>query len=86
MSWSDSSESSQGGDRVCSFKIHNVRAFEETVLPLYFKHSNLSSFVRQLNMYSFHKVRGDKNEFEFEHDRFVRNRPDLLPEIKRKQI
>jgi hypothetical protein len=37
-------------------------------------------------MYSFHKVRGDKNDFEFEHELFVKNRPDLLPEIKRKQI
>lgn len=36
------------GDKVCSFKIHNVKAFEEIVLPQYFKHSNMSSFVRQV--------------------------------------
>ena len=35
-------------DKVCSFKIHNVKAFEEIVLPQYFKHSNMSSFVRQV--------------------------------------
>ena len=37
-------------------------------------------------MYNFHKVRGDRNYCEFQHDRFVKNHPELLPEIKRKQI
>lgn len=37
----------------CSFKIHNVKAFEEVVLPQYFKHSNMSSFVRQVLLHSF---------------------------------
>ena len=46
----------------------------------------MSSFVRQLNMYNFHKVRGDKDEIEFEHEKFKRNRPELLPEIRRKQV
>ena len=35
---------------VSSFRIHNLRAFEEVVLPKYFKHSNMSSFVRQVNL------------------------------------
>jgi hypothetical protein len=38
-----------------AFKIHNVALFQSSVLPKYFKHSNFSSFVRQLNMYDFHK-------------------------------
>jgi hypothetical protein len=37
-------------------------------------------------MYNFHKVRGDRNQIEFEHEKFLRNRPDLLLEIKRKQV
>lgn len=36
-------------EKVCSFKIHNVKAFEQIVLPQYFKHSNMSSFVRQVH-------------------------------------
>jgi hypothetical protein len=35
-------------------------------------------------MYGFHKLRGDKNNFEFQHEKFQKNRKDLLPEIRRK--
>lgn len=39
------------------FVVLDEELFSKTVLPLYFKHSNYSSFVRQLNMYNFHKIR-----------------------------
>jgi hypothetical protein len=35
-------------------------------------------------MYGFHKLRGEKNNFEFQHEKFQRNRKDLLAEIRRK--
>ena len=37
--------------------ITDVSGFEENVLPSHFKHNKFNSFVRQLNMYDFHKVR-----------------------------
>jgi len=42
-----------------SFVILDPKKFSKTVLPKYFKHNKLTSFVRQLNFYGFHKIRID---------------------------
>lgn len=34
----------------CSFVIINQIQFAKDMLPIYFKHSNMASFIRQLNM------------------------------------
>ena len=44
---------SEHGD---SFKIVDRTKFAQDVLPLYFKHDNLRSFIRQLNIYGFQRV------------------------------
>lgn len=43
-----------------SFYIIDQARFVESVIPQYFKHSNFSSFVRQLNFYGFRKVWSDQ--------------------------
>lgn len=58
--------------------------FGQKVLPTYFKHSNLTSFVRQLNMYDFHKRRTQKYDHVYYHDLFQKGKKHLLKEIKRK--
>uniref|UniRef100_A0A9J7ZFM7 Si:dkey-18a10.3 n=1 Tax=Cyprinus carpio carpio TaxID=630221 RepID=A0A9J7ZFM7_CYPCA len=78
----------------CSFLVQDEQRFSKEVLPLYFKHSNMTSFVRQLNMYGFHKVvhmdaglpKADSQVdcVEFQHENFQRAQPHLLGLIRRK--
>ncbi|XP_064079052.1 heat shock factor protein 2-like isoform X2 [Macrobrachium nipponense] len=76
-----------------SFIIQNQAMFARELLPQYYKHNNMASFVRQLNMYGFHKVasadsgglRLEKDEMEFAHPAFQQGREELIENIRRKQ-
>ncbi|KAI4249232.1 MAG: hypothetical protein L6R40_000690 [Gallowayella cf. fulva] len=83
ISWSSNNE---------SFVMSPSADFSK-VLAQYFKHTNISSFVRQLNMYGFHKVSDvfhtgspDSALWEFKHGNGNFRRGDLagLREIKRR--
>ncbi|CEP10844.1 hypothetical protein [Parasitella parasitica] len=79
-------------DRGDLFSVSNPTAFSKTVLPQYFKHNNWQSFVRQLNMYGFHKVNdmihsnltSDNQTWEFKHPHFRRGAVEDLQNVKRK--
>ncbi|KAF8432530.1 hypothetical protein L210DRAFT_3623279 [Boletus edulis BED1] len=84
--WSDT------GD---SFFVLDQERFANEVLGRWFKHKRFSSFVRQLNMYGFHKIphlqqgvlraESDTEFWNFEHPHFLRGQPDLLCLIQRKK-
>ena len=79
--WSDS------GD---SFIVLDEDEFAKTLIPELFKHNKYASFVRQLNMYGFHKKVGlsdnsmraserkNKSPSEYYNPYFKRGRPNLL--------
>lgn len=82
ISWSEDGQ---------SFIILDPPRFSQE-LSKYFKHNNISSFIRQLNMYGFKKVSTIENsglhpltdDLHFYHPDFTKDHPDQLEAIKRK--
>ncbi|XP_072926690.1 heat shock factor protein 4 isoform X3 [Hemitrygon akajei] len=92
-------EDPETNDLICwsvngtSFHVFDQGRFAKEVLPKYFKHNNMASFVRQLNMYGFRKVvnieqsglvKPERDDTEFQHVYFLHGQEHLLEHIRRK--
>ncbi|XP_033846436.1 heat shock factor protein 2 [Periophthalmus magnuspinnatus] len=76
-----------------SFMVLDEQRFAKEILPKFFKHNNMASFIRQLNMYGFRKVlhidtgivkQERDGPVEFHHPYFKHGQDELLENIKRK--
>lgn len=69
--------------------VSRPKDFAKQILPRYFNTSNMSSFTRQLHFYGFKKTltakRSRAENWECQHDFFVRDHPEWLMRITRKR-
>ncbi|CAD8120933.1 unnamed protein product [Paramecium sonneborni] len=67
-----------------TFQIQDPAYLTDQILPQYFKHRNYQSFLRQLNMYGFKKLKNKQGKSEFQHQQFRKGVKNNLPKIKRR--
>jgi len=65
------------------FAIHKPDTFFKEIVPLYFRHSRLSSFKRQLNLYGFEQINIGPYRGGYYHEMFHRDNPETCRRMRR---
>jgi hypothetical protein len=69
-----------------SFKIHKQKEFAEIILPRYFIMTKKSSFLRQLNLYSFNRFSAGPDQGSYYHEKFLRGMKFLCRRMSRQKV
>jgi hypothetical protein len=69
-----------------AFKVHDTKRFAESIMPTYFNQTKYKSFLRQVNIYGFHRlIRGAENG-AYTHNCLVRGEPEICQHMIRTKI
>jgi hypothetical protein len=69
-----------------SFRVHMPDLFARTVMPHYFKQTIYKSFLRQVHLYGFHRIRGGTDTGAYCHIMFIRNKTSISLQMSCQRI
>jgi hypothetical protein len=69
-----------------SWRVMQQKRFEKEVLPVFFRHCNYSSFIRQVNGWGFRRIQSGPDFNSYYHESFLRDDSEAHKRMKRPTV